>query len=73
MKAKEQYKDLKIKSEAELSKLLISSREKLRDLRFKVSQSQLKNIREVRQIRKKIAQIMTLLGQKKKIGQEKAS
>jgi len=71
MKAKEQYKELKLKSEAELNKLLVSAREKLRDLRFKVSQNQLKNIREVRAIRKKIAQIMTLLSQKKQAAKGK--
>lgn len=65
MKLKEQYKELKLKSEAELNRLLVSNREKLRDLRFKVSQNQLKNIREVRVIRKKIAQILTLLKIKK--------
>jgi ribosomal protein L29 len=37
----------------------------LRDSRFKVSQNQLKNIREIRNIRKKIAQILTILKQKK--------
>lgn len=65
MKAKEELKELKLKSETELNRLLASHREKLRDLRFKVSQNQLKNIREIRIIRKKIAQIMTLLKQKK--------
>lgn len=65
MKSKEQYKELKLKSETELNRLLVSNREKLRDLRFKVSQNQLKNIREVRVTRNKIAQILTLLRQKK--------
>ncbi|MFA5188603.1 MAG: 50S ribosomal protein L29 [Patescibacteria group bacterium] len=64
MKAKEELKELKLKSETELKKLLGSSREKLRDLRFKVSQNQLKNIRETRIIKKKIAKILTLLKQK---------
>ncbi|MDD5341616.1 MAG: 50S ribosomal protein L29 [Patescibacteria group bacterium] len=65
MKYKEELKDLKLKSEAELGKLLAASREKLRDLRFKVSQNQLKNVREVRVITKKIALLLTLIGQKK--------
>lgn len=67
MKAKEELKELKLKSETELNRLLVSSREKLRDLRFKVSQNQLKNIREVRMIKKKIAQILTIIKQKKSI------
>jgi len=66
MQSKEELKDLKMKSEAELNKLLVSGREKLRDLRFKVSQNQLKNIREVRTLKKRIARISTLLNQKRK-------
>ncbi len=66
MKSKEELKDLKLKSETELKKLLAVNREKLRDLRFKVSQNQLKNIREVRMLKKRIARISTLISQKKK-------
>ncbi|MCX6745025.1 MAG: 50S ribosomal protein L29 [Candidatus Parcubacteria bacterium] len=66
MKAKEELKELKLKSVSDLQKLLNSSREKLRELRFKVSQSQLKNIREVRIYKKKIAKIITLINQKPK-------
>jgi ribosomal protein L29 len=64
MKLKEELKELKSKPVTELQKLLASSREKLRDLRFKVSQNQLKNIREVRAIKKKISRILTLINQK---------
>jgi ribosomal protein L29 len=66
MKVKEELKELKLKSENELQKLLASSREKLRELRFKVSQNQLKNIREVREIKKRISKILTLINQKQK-------
>lgn len=65
MKDREELKELKLKSESELQRLLASNREKLRDLRFKTSQNQLKNIREMRVIRKKIAKILTLINQKK--------
>lgn len=65
MKAKEELKELKLKSVSDLQKLLNSNREKLRELRFKVSQNQLKNIREVRVIRKKIAQVITLINAKR--------
>lgn len=64
MKVKEELKELKLKSATELQKVLASSREKLRDLRFKVSQNQLKNIREVRILKKKISRILTLINQK---------
>jgi len=66
MKVKEELKELKLKSGAELNKLLALSREHLRDLRFKVSQNQLKNIREFRKLKKKISTILTLINQKKK-------
>ncbi|MCX6742733.1 MAG: 50S ribosomal protein L29, partial [Candidatus Parcubacteria bacterium] len=64
MKDKEVLKELKLKSVLELNKLLASSREQLRDLRFKVSQNQLKNIREFRKLKKKISKILTLINQK---------
>jgi large subunit ribosomal protein L29 len=66
MKLKEELKELKLKSVSDLQKLLASSREKLRDLNFKVSQNQLKNVREIRIIKKNIARILTLLKQHKK-------
>jgi len=49
-----------------LYSLLASSREKIRDLKFKIASGQLKNVREVRETKKTIAQILTLLRQRKK-------
>lgn len=66
MKVKEELKELKLKSVSELQRLLALNREKLRDLNFKVSQNQLKNIREIRDLKKKIAKILTLLNQNQK-------
>ena len=66
MKNREELKEIKLKSAADLQKILNSSREKLRELRFKVSQNQLKNVREIRFLNKKVARIMTVLNQKKK-------
>ncbi|OGY44305.1 MAG: 50S ribosomal protein L29 [Candidatus Buchananbacteria bacterium RIFCSPHIGHO2_01_FULL_39_14] len=60
-----EYKELKNKSEKELQKLLEDWRNHLRDLRFKASSDQLKNVREIRQTRKNIAQVLFLLGGKK--------
>ncbi|MFA5886479.1 MAG: 50S ribosomal protein L29 [Patescibacteria group bacterium] len=59
------FKELKIKTVAELQKLLDLNREKLRDLRFKDSNKQLKNIREIRSIKQLIAQILTLINKQK--------
>lgn len=64
MKSREELKELKLKASTELAKMLKVNREKLRDLRFKISQNQLKNLREVRIVKRKIALIMTLLKQK---------
>lgn len=54
------------KSEAELHKLLEASREKVRELSFKDSNKQLKNVREIRATKKLVAQILSLLNNKKK-------
>lgn len=57
MKAKE----LKQKSEKELERLLLSDREKLRQLKFDLSAGKVKNVREIRKIKKDIARILTIL------------
>ena len=59
-----QIEELKKISEAELQKLLASTRENLRVLRFKIRVGQLKTVREVREARKTIARILTLLKKK---------
>jgi large subunit ribosomal protein L29 len=56
-----ELKELKKKSDADLRKILGDSREKLRDLRFKDANKQLKNVRELRMVRRTIARILTLL------------
>ncbi len=56
-----ELKELKTKSEAELHRLLAESRDNLRDLRFKDASRQLKDVREIREVKKLIAQILTLL------------
>jgi len=56
-----EFKELKNKDKKELENLLVVNREKLRELRFKDSNKQLKNIREIRVVRNLIAQVLTLL------------
>ncbi len=56
-----EFKELKTKNSQELQKLLSVNQEKLRELRFKDSNKQLKNVREIRATRNLIAQILTLL------------
>jgi len=71
MKSKEELKELKLKSEAELQNLLALDREKLRDFRFKANQNQLKNIREIRKVKKRIARLLTLINLKQKQADQK--
>ncbi len=61
MKAREYNKKLSVKKESDLHKDLAAEREALRDLRFKASQNQLKEVRKMRVVRKNIARIMTAL------------
>jgi large subunit ribosomal protein L29 len=60
-------KELREKNQTELQKMLASSREKLRDLRFKVASKQLKDIREIREIKKNIARILTILREQRNV------
>lgn len=62
-----EFKELKNKKEGDLHRLLFESRDKLRDLRFKDASKQLKNVREIRIIKKTIAKILTLLNVKKDV------
>ena len=57
-------KELREKSESELKALLSKSRERLRQLRFDLVSGKVKNIREIRLIRRDIARMLTILKQK---------
>ena len=56
--------ELKQKPKEELLKILQDSRERLRQLKFDLSSGKVKNIREIRQIKKDVARILTLFSQK---------
>jgi large subunit ribosomal protein L29 len=58
------FKEIKDKNIKELNSLLSQNREKLRELRFKDANKQLKNVREIRQVRLLISKILTALNQK---------
>ena len=60
------FNQLQQKSETELKQLLVKTREKIRDLRFKIASRQHKDLRDLREARKLVAQIMTLFNSKKK-------
>ncbi len=55
--------ELRSRSKEELQKLLQDLREKLRQLRFDLSGGKVKNVSEIRHIKKDIARILTLLKQ----------
>lgn len=58
-------KEIRKKAEQELLKFLKLKREQMRDLRFQIAAKQHKDVRDLRQIRKDIAQILTVLKEKK--------
>ena len=60
-----EFKELKKKKENELHKILAENRNKLRDLKFKDANKQLKDVRQIRKVRQVIAQALTLLNSKK--------
>ena len=66
MKKTEEVKDLKNKPPAELRSLLKENREKLRVLQFDLVAGKIKNINELRILRKTIARTQTFLNFKAK-------
>lgn len=59
-----EFKELEKKEPAMLQKFLEELREKQHELKFKVANNQLKNLREIRVVKKNIAQVLFLLKQK---------
>jgi len=57
--------EIRKKSGLELEKLLGELRRKLRALRFDLASGKVKNIREIRKIKKNIARILTILKEQK--------
>ncbi len=57
------WNELNQKSPTELQRLLQEKRELLRDRRFKVAQGQHKDVREIRELKRDIARLMTKLNQ----------
>lgn len=53
--------EFKQKPKEELEKLLQDNREKIRQLKFDLASGKVKNVREIRQTKKDVARILTLL------------
>ncbi|HTK05233.1 MAG TPA: 50S ribosomal protein L29 [Candidatus Eisenbacteria bacterium] len=58
--------ELREKSEVELDRMVGELRNRVRDLRFKVASRQLNDVREIREARQAIAQILTLKRSRRK-------
>jgi len=58
--------ELRQKTISELQRLLAEEREKLRKLRFDLAFKKLKNVSEIKKVKKNIARILTLLNIKNK-------
>jgi large subunit ribosomal protein L29 len=56
--------EVRQKTKEDLSKSIKDMREKLRSLRFDLAAGKVKNVREIRQIRKDIARTLTILKEK---------
>ena len=53
--------ELKTKGAAELKLMLNRERSRLRELRFKLSGAQVKNVQEIKVVKKNIARILTVI------------
>ena len=60
-----ELKELKKKKISDLHRILSEQRDKLRDLRFKDANKQLKDVRQIRKIKQTISRILTLLNSEK--------
>lgn len=67
------YATIAKKSEKELHDLLEEKRAHLRELRYKVGEGQLKDVREIRETKKIIAQVLTTLNAPADEGEEAAA
>ena len=64
MKIKTFVEDLKAKSVAELNEELVAAKKELFNLRFQNATNQLDNTARIREVRKNIARIQTVIAQK---------
>ena len=64
MKTNKYVEDLKNKSEAELAQELVAAKKELFNLRFQNATNQLDNTSRIKEVRKNIARIQTVMTQK---------
>ena len=69
MKIKTFVEDLKAKSVAELNEELVAAKKELFNLRFQNATNQLDNTSRIKEVRKNIARIQTLITEKAKVAE----
>lgn len=69
MKTKQFMEDLKSKSAAELNEDLVAAKKELFNLRFQNATNQLDNTSRIKEVRKNIARIQTLITEKAKVAE----
>ena len=69
MKSKALLEDLRTKSAAELNEDLVAAKKELFNLRFQNATNQLDNTSRIKEVRKNIARIQTVITQKEKVAE----
>ena len=69
MKTKQYVEDLKKKSDADLAQELVAAKKELFNLRFQNATNQLDNTARIREVRKNIARIQTVMTQKTRVAE----
>ena len=69
MKTSKYVEDLKAKSAAELAEDLVAAKKELFNLRFQNATNQLDNTSRIKEVRKNIARIQTVMTQKAKVAE----
>ena len=69
MKTNKYVEDLKAKSAAELAQDLVAAKKELFNLRFQNATNQLDNTSRIKEVRKNIARIQTIITEKEKVAQ----
>ena len=67
MKIKKYVEDLKSKSAAELNEELVAAKKELFNLRFQNATNQLDNTSRIKEVRRNIARIQTVITEKSKL------
>ena len=69
MKINKYVEDLKAKSAAELNEELVAAKKELFNLRFQNATNQLDNTSRIKEVRKNIARIQTIITEKAKVAE----